>query len=68
MGRERPGWAPDTASVGVMDVEKSNPSQGGQVTPWRQRVQTIWPWKELPFFFFFFPICAKKLQYPAILY
>lgn len=34
----------DTASVGVIDVQKSNPSQGGQVEPSRQSETTL-SWK-----------------------
>lgn len=55
--RERPGRAPDMASVGVMDVKKSNPSQGAEVAVARQRVQTIWPWKRTSLFFCY--LCQK---------
>lgn len=60
MCKREVGLGFDTASVGVIDVQKSNPSQGGQVAPSRQSANNSVLEKN-----FFFPaICAKVLQYP----
>lgn len=71
VGNNRPYWpggpaALDTASVSVMDVEKPSPSQGVRWHHQDKECKQFGPGKEVPFFFF--TVCAKKLQYPAVPY
>lgn len=55
MCKREVGLGFDMASVGVMDVQKSNPSQGGQVAPSRQNANNSVLEKNFFSFFLFVP-------------